>query len=86
MIERSKIIDGRPFKPTSSRAAALLNLPPDTPLNLVVSRGWHMHAVNRARDVKAKYDAGPLPVARAGLELQPSPLPARKGILKKSKE
>jgi hypothetical protein len=37
--------------------AAAYGLPPDTPLNLVVSRGLNMHAINRAIAVKKEYDA-----------------------------
>jgi hypothetical protein len=43
--------------------AVAYGLPPDTPLNLVVSRGLNMHAINRARAVKKEYDANNQPAA-----------------------
>jgi hypothetical protein len=55
----------RPTRPGVNLAMAY-GLPPDTPLNLVVSRGLNMHAINRAVAVKKQYDADHPPPAQAG--------------------
>lgn len=64
MTEREKLI-APPTRPGVNLAMAY-GLPPDTPLNLVVSRAWNMHALNRAVAVKKQYDADHPPPAQAG--------------------
>lgn len=55
MIERTKQIDGRPFQATSSRAAAQLGLPPDTPYNLVASIARKRRAINELHEIQKEY-------------------------------
>lgn len=45
--------------------AEAYGLPPDTPLNLVISRGLNMHAINRAIAVKKQYDLDHTPAEKA---------------------
>jgi hypothetical protein len=45
----------RPFKATSSRAAGLVGLPPDTPLNVVASIARHRRTINELRAIQKEY-------------------------------
>jgi hypothetical protein len=40
----------------ATNLATALGLPPDTPMNITVSRFWNMHAINRATEIKKQYD------------------------------
>jgi len=47
----------RPFKATSSRAAGLVGLPPDTPLNVVASIARHRRTINELRAIQKRIGA-----------------------------
>jgi hypothetical protein len=49
----------RPFKATSSRAAGLVGLPPDTPLNVVASIARHRRTINELRAIQKEYVSTP---------------------------
>lgn len=70
--------------PRTSKLAAALKLPPDTPDNLVTSIGRRRRAINELYRIQKEYETNVTPIARSARTAPPAP--AQKGILKKSQE
>jgi hypothetical protein len=63
------MIERRPPRPTSSRKAAVLSLPPDTPDNLITSIGRRRRAINELHRIQKEYEANNPPPAQADAKL-----------------